>query len=120
MPSDPEIDWTRLSTNGRELEQLTRDLMNALGYSAKWSGEGADRGVDLIAEEPGAMDFGGFARKWLISCKHNIVRQKAVNFKDVDDAPARLAQHGYQGFLLVCTTHPSARYVSVSTSPTEP
>jgi hypothetical protein len=108
VPSDPEIDWTLLSSDGRELEQLTRDLMGALGYRAAWSGYGPDGGRDLIAMEPGAPDFGGFSRKWLVSCKHNAVGGQAVSYSDVGDVPGRLSQHGCQGFLLVCTTHPSS------------
>jgi hypothetical protein len=108
MPSNPGIDWTRLSRDGREFEQFTRDLMNALGYRAAWSGQGPDGGRDLIAMEPGVADFGGFARKWLVSCKDNAFNGRAVGFADVREVPGRLAQHGCQGFLLVCTTHPSS------------
>jgi hypothetical protein len=111
MPSDPEIDWTLLSSDGRELEQLTRDLMGALGYRASWSGYGPDGGRDLTAMEPGAPDFGGFPRKWLVSCKHNAIGGHAVNYSDVGDVPGRLSQYGCQGFLLVCTTHPSSGLV---------
>lgn len=112
MPSDPDIDWTRLSPDGRELEQLTRDLIGALGYRSAWSGQGPDDGRDVIAIEPGVADFGGFTRKWLVSCKHNASTSRAVNYADVGDVPGRLAQHGCQGFLLVCTTHPSAGLIN--------
>jgi Restriction endonuclease len=108
MPCDPETDWTGLSEDGRELEQLTRDLLSALGYRSAWSGQGPDGGRDLTAEEPGTPDFGGFTRKWLVSCKHRAVSGRAVSYGDVGDVPGRLAQYGCQGFLLVCTTHPSA------------
>jgi hypothetical protein len=111
MPSDPEIDWTLLSSDGRELEQLTRDLMGAFGYRPSWSGYGPDGGRDLTAMEPGAPDFGAFPRKWLVSCKHNAVSGEAVGYSDVGDVPGRLSQYGCQGFLLVCTTHPSSRLV---------
>ena len=111
MPSDPEIDWALLSRDGRELEQLARDLMGALGYRPSWSGYGPDGGRDLTAMEPGAPDFGGFPRKWLVSCKHNAVSGQAVGYSDVGDVPGRLSQYGCQGFLLVCTTHPSSGLV---------
>jgi len=112
MPPDPEIDWTELSPDGRELEQLTRDLLGALGYRHAWSGQGPDRGRDLTAEEPGVPEFGGFARKWLVSCKHKARSGTAVGYDDVGDVPGRLNQHGCQGFLLVCTTHPSAALIT--------
>ncbi|MGH2880887.1 MAG: restriction endonuclease [Solirubrobacteraceae bacterium] len=111
MPLDPEIDWHKLTVDGRELEQLTRDLLSSLGYRSAWSGQGPDGGRDLTAEEPGAADFGGFTRKWLVSCKHNAVSGKAVSYDDIGDVPGRLTQHGCHGFLLVCTTHPSSGLV---------
>jgi hypothetical protein len=111
MPPDPETDWTKLSADGRELEQLTRDLLSSLGYRSAWSGHGPDGGHDLTAEEPGVADFGGFTRKWLVSCKHKAVSHKSVNYDDVGDVPGRLAQHGCHGFLLVCTTHPSSALI---------
>jgi hypothetical protein len=111
MPSDPGTNWIKLSADGRELEQLTRDLLSSLGYRSAWSGQGPDGGRDLTAEEPGAADFGGFTRKWLVSCKHKAVSGKAVNYDDVGNVPGRLAQHGCHGFLLVCTTHPSAALI---------
>ncbi len=108
MPPDPAIDWTTLSSDGRELEQLARDLLGSLGYRSAWSGQGPDGGRDLTAEEPGVADFGGFSRKWLVSCKHKAVSGGAVSYADIGDVPGRLAQHSCHGFLLVCTTHPSA------------
>jgi hypothetical protein len=85
--------------------------MGALGYRPSWSGFGPDGGRDLTAMEPGAPDFGAFPRKWLVSCKDNAVGGEAVGYSDVGDVPGRLSQYGCQGFLLVCTTHPSSGLV---------
>ena len=103
-----DFDFTQLSDDGTELEQLARDLCNTLGYRAAWSGKGTDAGRDLIVEEPTSADFGGFPRKWLVSCKHTAVGGSSVGYKEVGDVPGRLAQHACQGFLLVTTTQPSS------------
>jgi hypothetical protein len=104
----PDFDFTKLSPDGLELEQLTRDLCQALGYRAGWSGKGPDSGRDLIVREPTTSDFGGFPRKWLVSCKHKASSGRSANYADVGDVPGRLAEHGCQGFLLVTTTQPSS------------
>ncbi len=104
----PDFDFTHLSGDGQELEQLTRDLCQALGYRAAWSGKGPDGGRDLIVEEPTSSDFGGFPRKWLVSCKHKAIGGGSVSYEDIGDVPGRLVQHGCQGFLLVTTTQPSS------------
>lgn len=107
-----EFDFTELSSDGVELEQLTRDLCEALGYRAAWSGKGPDDGRDLIVEEPTSSDFGGFPRKWLASCKHTAIGGGSVGYHDVGDVPGRLSQHGCQGFLLVTTTQPSSGLIN--------
>jgi len=103
-----EIDFSRLSADGQELEQLTRDLCDALRYRAAWSGRGADDGNDLIVEEPTSHEFGGIPRKWLVSCKDFADSGRSVSADDVGNAPGRLEQHGCHGFLLVTTTQPSS------------
>lgn len=103
-----EIEFSRLSADGQELEQLTRDLCDALRYRAAWSGRGADDGNDLIVEEPTADDFGGIPRKWLVSCKDFADSGRSVSAEDVGNVPGRLEQHGCHGFLLVTTTQPSS------------
>lgn len=113
------LDFTELSPDGEDLEQLVRELCLALGYRAVWSGRGADGGRDLLITEPGDPLFGGKQRTWLASCKHtahaNRGAGRAVNGDDVgtdggiSDA---LAQHGADGYLLVCTTVPSAALVT--------
>jgi hypothetical protein len=103
-----DVDFTRLSADGTQLELLTRDLCTALGYRSAWSGKGPDGGSDLIVQEPTSADFGAFPRKWMVSCKDKATSGGSVGYADVGDVPGRLAQHGCQGFLLVTTTQPSS------------
>jgi hypothetical protein len=113
------LDFTELSPDGEDLEQMTRELILALGYRARWSGRGADGGRDLVLEEPGDPILGGKTRSWLVSCKHTAHARggagRAVSGEDVgsDGGIAdAVSQHGADGYLLVCSTQPSSSLVT--------
>lgn len=107
-----EFDFKRFTKDGVEFEQLIRELARALGYKPEWSGQGPDGGRDLVIEEPGEPDFGGYPRRWLVSCKHKAVSGKAVGYQDLGEDPVgRLRQHRCDGWLLACSTHPSSELI---------
>lgn len=109
------LDFTELSRDGRDLEQLVRELCFTLGYTAHWSGVGPDDDRDLLLEEPGQPLFGAKVRRWLVSAKHfahaNGGSGRAVGVNDVSDSGGianAVDQHDAAGYLLVCSTHASA------------
>lgn len=102
------LDFTELSSDGRELEQLTRELLLLLDYEPHWSGVGPDGGRDLIFVERGNSLLGSKGRRWLVSCKHYAASRRAVGADDLGAVIESCAQHSSDGFLLVCTTHPSS------------
>jgi hypothetical protein len=109
------IDFTELSQDGRDLEQLVRELAFVLNLNSHWTGVGPDGGKDLLLEEVGDPIFGRKVRRWLVSVKHfahaNNGRGRAVGLEDIGDAGGimnAVDQHGANGFLLVCSTYPSS------------
>lgn len=113
------FDFTELSENGEQLEQLVRELCLSLGYRFRWTGRGADAGQDLVLEEEGDALFGKKIRSWLVSCKHtahaNYGKGRAVNGGDVGSDGGiidAVAQHNAHGYLLVCSTVPSSALVT--------
>src|SRR5215218_507748 len=113
------LDFTELSADGEELEQMVRELCLAMGYRARWSGRGSDGGRDLLLEEVGDRALGGKVRRWLVSCKHtaraNGGNGRAVNGEDVGSIGGiadAVAQHGATAFLLVTSTQPSSALVT--------
>lgn len=106
------LDFTELSADGQDLELMVRELLFRQGFSVYWSGKGADGGRDLICIERRGSFFQQDERSWLIQCKHNANSGKAVGIKDLDDISDSCAQHNCQGYLLVCSTHPSSAVVN--------
>lgn len=105
------LDFSELSPDGNDLELLTRELLFSLGFSPRWSGKGPDAGKDLLFEETGQSVLGAKSRLWLTSCKQKQTATNAVGVSDVTGIVDRCTQHGADGFLLVCSTYPSAGVV---------
>jgi hypothetical protein len=106
------LDFTELSEDGHDLEVMTRELLFSLGYPVAWSGAGPDGGRDLTVTEPGDQLFGSQARKWLVSCKDFARSGRSVGVNDLTGFVDACQGHGAEGFLLVCTTHPSAGLIT--------
>jgi len=106
------LDFTELSADGQDLELLVREILFRHGFSVHWSGKGADGGRDLICIERRGSFFQKDERKWLIQCKHNANSGKSVGIAELDDISDSCAHHGCQGYLLVCSTHPSSAVVN--------
>jgi len=74
------------------------------------SGRGADEGRDLtvttwVSDCVVARQF-----TWLVQCKHNAKSKRSVQLRDFDNDSSFVdvvAQHGANGYLLVCSTRPS-------------
>lgn len=106
------LDFTELSADGQDLELLVRELLFRQGFSVQWSGKGADGGRDLVCVEKRGSFFKEDERSWLIQCKHNANSGKSVGIADLDEISDSCAHHNCQGYLLVCSTHPSSAVVN--------
>jgi hypothetical protein len=113
------LDFSELPSDGTAFEQMVRELAFSLGYRTTWSGVGPDGGQDLLVDEEGDFLFGAKGRRWLVSCKHTAHakggRGRPVGVSDLDAAGGikdACEHHGAQGFLLVCSTFPSAAVVT--------
>lgn len=102
------LDFTELSADGQDLELLVRELLLRRGFSVQWSGKGADGGRDLVCIERRDSFFVPDEKRWLIQCKHNAVSGKSVSAQDLDNIVDSCTQHGCTGYLLACSTVPSA------------
>lgn len=97
--------------NGTIFEQLCRELLIRIGLDVHWTGEGQDSGRDLIIIEKVNGILAPFERRWLVNCKHNSRSGKAVGMNDIIDIKDACAAVGANGFLLICSTHPTAALV---------
>lgn len=105
------LDFTELSLNGDDLELLTREILVRKGYRAYWSGKGPDAGRDLICLESRPSLFMPDIKRWLIQCKHTAHGGRSVSVNDLDDIVDSCTQHEADGYLLICSTVPSAAVV---------
>ncbi len=105
------LDFTELGGSGRRLEPLVRELLLQLGFDPQWSGEGPDGDRDLTFVERGSDLLGSKPRKWLVSCKDFSASGRAVGVDEANGVLEQVNHHGAQGFLLVCTTHPTSALV---------
>lgn len=97
--------------NGTIFEQLCRELLICMGFEVHWTGEGQDSGRDLIAIEKVEGILAPFKRKWLVNCKHNTKSGKAVGINDILNIKDACTAVEANGFLLICSTHPTAALV---------
>lgn len=105
------LDFSTLQADGVLFEQLTRELLIRQGFEAHWTGVGPDGGRDLIATERCEGPMSHFARRWLVSCKHNAGSGKSVGVDDVVNIVDACRAVNADGFLLVCSTQPTAPLV---------
>jgi len=105
------LDFTELSDDGQEFEQLIRELLFSLGFKVFWSGRGPDGGRDLLCLEERESIFHKDVRRWLVQCKHKARSQSSVGINDLDDIVDSCTQHDCEGYLLVTSTQPSSAVV---------
>ncbi|QTE30357.1 restriction endonuclease [Pengzhenrongella sicca] len=106
------LDFAELGGSGRKLEQLVRELLLQRGFDPQWSGVGPDGDRDLTFIERGSDLLGSKPRKWLVSCKDFSASGRAVGVDEANGVLEQVRHHAAQGFLLVCTTHPTASLVT--------
>jgi uncharacterized protein YeaO (DUF488 family) len=107
------IDFKELPKDGVLFEQLIREIFLRNEFETHWTGVGADGGRDLIVTEVLEGKLSKTERKWLVNCKHfaNAKRNKSVNAADIGDFSSDCNAVGATGFILVCSTQPSAGLV---------
>lgn len=106
------LDFAELPADGTAFELLIRELLFSRGYRVNWSGQGADGGRDLLCVERGDELLGGKERLWLVQCKHNAHSSRAVGVDELEPIIDSCAQHDADGYLLACSTYPSAATVA--------
>jgi hypothetical protein len=105
------LDFTELPPDGNDFELLTRELLFKLGLRPFWSGKGPDGGRDLVCDEPRQSVIVPDSRRWLVQCKHNAHSGSSVGIDALDNVVDSCTHHAADGYLLVCSTHPSAKVV---------
>ncbi|WP_019216547.1 restriction endonuclease [Legionella tunisiensis] len=105
------IDFSELK-DGTIFEQLCRELLIRYNFDVHWTGVGQDSGKDLILQETVSGVLAPFKRTWLVNCKHNAKSGKAVGRDDIPNIVDDCMAANANGFLLICSTHPSASLVS--------
>lgn len=106
------LDFKELDKNGDNFELLIRELLYNKGLEVYWSGKGPDGGKDLLCIERYQSHFKWFTRRWLVQCKHNAHSEKAVGISDLGGIENACGLYNADGYLLVCSTFPSATVVS--------
>ena len=106
------IDYTELPQDGRAFEQLIREILLVYDLHPQWSGKGPDQGRDILATEKLEGPMGEAERTWLIQCKHFAHSGRSVGRADVGSVVDDCRQVGAEGYLLACSTHPSASLVT--------
>ena len=99
--------------NGTKFEQLIRELIHREGYDdITWTGQGPDGGRDLLFSENLVGSLSQCNRRWVVSCKHNAHSGKSVGISDIDGIIDSCKSVKAGGFILACSTHPSAAVVT--------
>jgi hypothetical protein len=105
------IDFKELPRDGDRFEQLIRELLMLDGMQPRWTGKGPDDGRDLLVTEDAQGALARFSRKWLVQCKHFAHGGRSVGRDDVGNFARDCRQAGARGYLLACSTVPSAGLV---------
>ena len=107
------LDYRELPEDGIAFEQLVRELLICEGLDVHWTGVGPDGGRDLIVTETLLGHIAPFSRKWLVSCKHyaNSAQSRSVGVNDISNIVDTCKAVDATGFLLVCSTQPTAALI---------
>ena len=102
------IEFTEIP-NGETWELFSRDFLVELGfYIESAPDQGADAGKDMLVTEELGGKIGRYKLKWLVSCKHNAVADRAVNENDEQNILERIESFGADGFIGLYSTVPSS------------
>lgn len=105
------IDFLELPKDGIKFEQFVRELLIRSDFDVHWTGVGPDGGRDLTFVEKVEGKLAPFERKWLVSCKHFATSGRSVGIDDVSDIVDACKAVDASGYLLACSTQPSASVV---------
>lgn len=98
--------------DGTQFEIFIRELLIAYGLRTYWSGVGPDDGKDLLCIELQKSFFKDSEKRWLVSCKHYAGSNNSVGINDLGEITDLCKQHGATGYILICSTQPSAAVVT--------
>lgn len=106
------LDFQELPEDGIKFEQLVRELLVLEGFEVHWTGVGPDGGRDLVVTEKLKGELSEYQRKWLISCKHLANSNKSLGRDQAGNISEDCKAIGAEGFILVCSTQPTASLVT--------
>lgn len=90
-------------------ELFARDFLEAIGFRIiEGPDRGADRGRDLIVEEPIKGQITETKKKWLVSVKHFAPSGFSVKDRDESDPIGRVRKFDVDGFMAFYSTIPSS------------
>lgn len=96
------LDFKELGVSGDDFEILVRELLYNKGLEVYWSGKGADGGKDLLCIEKPLSNFKSVEKRWVVQCKHNANKGRAVSPGDLEDIVGVCDEHNAQGYILAC------------------
>lgn len=103
------IDFSELSKDGREFENLVFDLLSAKGFRPELGGVGPDDGIDLTYTET-VVTVSGATKPihWVVQCKQRTSLGKSLRPDDVGSIADLLERHKrFNGYALFTTASPS-------------
>jgi Restriction endonuclease len=106
------IDFKELPKEGTAFEQFVRELCLIYDLQPQWTGKGPDQGRDILITEKARGTIGDFTRRWLVQCKHFAHSGNSVGREDLGSIIDDCRQVAAEGYLLVCSTQPSASLVT--------
>jgi hypothetical protein len=107
----PQRDSEQSSVKGQpdKFELFARDFLEAIGIKIiDGPDRGADRGRDLIVEEPVKGRITETKKKWLVSVKHFAPSGFSVKDRDESDPIGRVRKFYVDGFMAFYSTIPSS------------
>lgn len=105
------IDFKELPKDGTAFEQFVREMCLIYDLQPQWTGKGPDQGRDILITEKARGSIGDFTRRWLVQCKHFAHSGNSVGREDLGSIIDDCRQIGAEGYLLACSTQPSASLV---------
>jgi hypothetical protein len=105
------IGFKELPDDGIMFEQLIRELLVLEGFDVRWTGVGQDGGRDLVIKEKLIGELSNYIRTWLVRCKHFAHSGKSIGVKEIGDITSDCKAIGAEGYILVCSTQPTASLV---------
>lgn len=106
------IDFKELPKDGTAFEQFIREMCLIYDLHPQWTGKGPDQGRDILLTEKARGPIGDFSRRWLVQCKHLAHSGKSVGREDLNSIIDDCRQVGAEGYLLACSTQPSASLIT--------